>query len=193
MNDPMKTTPAGEKEAILRAFGQILGDAQRLKIAGRLAIQPQSLAELGESLQLTPEQARQQVDALVQAGLVRIENDRFKFNDAALDFWAEVIHAGQSRDQGAPEVEAGDAFERKVLRDFLRADGTIKAFPAQEKKFVVIVRYALQVFEPGVRYTEKQVNETLRRYHPDTAQLRRSMIDHRYMARQKGIYWRIVS
>jgi hypothetical protein len=193
MNDPLNTTPAGDREAILRAFGQILGDAQRLIIAGRLAVQPQSLGELGESLQLTPEQARQQVDALVQAGLVRIENGRFMFNDAALETWAEVIHAGETKDKAGPEIEAGDAFERKVLRDFLRADGTIKAFPAQEKKFLVIVCYALQVFEPGVRYTEKQANEYLRRYHADTALLRRSMIDHRYMTRQEGIYWRLES
>lgn len=190
MNDK-SPTQEGEKNAILQAFGQILGDAARLKIAGRLAIQPQSLAELSESIQLPSEHVRQQVEQLVQAGLVRLENERYAFNQAALATWAEVIHAGQGKDPSEPEIEAGDAFERKVLRDFLNTDGTIKAFPVQEKKFLVIVHYALQVFEPGVRYTEKQVNELLRRYHPDTALLRRSMVDNRYMARQAGIYWRL--
>ena len=191
MNDKYSATFTGEKEARLQAFSQILGDSERLKIAGRLALKPQSLVELDESLQIPVSQIRQQLEQLVQADLVRLENDRYLLNEAALEAWAVAVHAGQTRDKVEPDIKAGDAFERKVLRDFLHADGAIKAFPAQEKKFLVLIRYALQVFEPGVRYTEKQVNELLRQYHLDTALLRRSMIDHGYMARQGGIYWRL--
>ena len=174
---------------ILKAFSQAMMDPVRLKITGRLAVQPQSAAELCSSLRIPLEQTQPPLDQLVEIGLVRLENDRYQLDNAALAIWVQTVHAEKSPSGHVQELETGDAFERKILRDFLHSDGSIKAFPAQEKKFLVLVRYALQVFEPGVRYTEKQVNELLRRYHPDTALLRRSMVDYGYMKRQDGIYW----
>ena len=70
-----------------------------------------------------------------------------------------------------------DAYDRKVLETFTDAEGRIKQFPAQRKKFEVLVRHVLKAFEHGVRYTEKQVNEILSRYNEDTAYLRRSLVD----------------
>jgi hypothetical protein len=48
-------------------------------------------------------------------------------------------------------------------------------------------------FEEGVRYSEAQVNETIKRYHPDSATLRRELIGNRLMQRENGIYWRVTS
>jgi hypothetical protein len=86
-----------------------------------------------------------------------------------------------------------DAYERKVMAAFTETDGRIKAFPVQEKKFLVLVRHVLKAFEPGVRYTEKRVNQILTNFNDDTARLRRALIDHKYMAREGGggKYWRI--
>lgn len=86
-----------------------------------------------------------------------------------------------------------DAYDRKVLETFIDAEGRIKQFPAQRKKFEVLVRHVLEAFEPGVRYTEKQVNEILGRYNEDTAYLRRSLVDLKLMAREPSgsAYWRI--
>ena len=74
---------------------------------------------------------------------------------------------------------------------FLTPDGRIKDFPAQEKKLEVVLRYVLKSFEPGVRYTEKQVNEILMRFNIDYAFLRRSLIEYRMLAREGGgsAYW----
>jgi hypothetical protein len=55
----------------------------------------------------------------------------------------------------------------------------------------VILRYLLKVFEPGQRYPEKQVNELLRRFHPDTAALRRYLVDEKMLERKDGVYWRV--
>lgn len=86
-----------------------------------------------------------------------------------------------------------DAYDRKVLETFTDAEGRIKQFPAQRKKFEVLVRYVLKSFEPGVRYTERQVNEILERFNEDTAYLRRSLIDMKLMAREASgsAYWRV--
>jgi len=60
---------------------------------------------------------------------------------------------------------------------------------------LVLVRYVLREFEPGVRYTEKRVNQILSRFSKDTALLRRTLVDYGYMAREGGggKYWRIDS
>jgi hypothetical protein len=68
----------------------------------------------------------------------------------------------------------------------------VRAFPTQHKKYEVVMRHVVQAFEPGKRYTEKQVNEILSRFNEDTAQMRRSLIDLSLMQRQGGggEYWR---
>lgn len=71
--------------------------------------------------------------------------------------------------------------------------GAIRELPVQAKKLLVLLRYALQVFEPNVRYSEKEVNERLKRLHPDSATLRRALIDRKWMQREPagGSYWRV--
>jgi hypothetical protein len=84
----------------------------------------------------------------------------------------------------------GDAWERKVLKDFF--EGTrLKEIPASQKKRGVILRWLANQFEPGVFYKEAQVNEILQRYHPDSSYLRREMIAEKLMQRDNGIYWRV--
>jgi hypothetical protein len=84
-----------------------------------------------------------------------------------------------------------DAYDRKVINTFCEADGRIRQFPAQQKKFEAILRYVIRAFEPGVRYPEKQVNEILKKYSDDTATLRRGFIEYKMMQRMGGggEYW----
>src|SRR5262249_52653938 len=82
-----------------------------------------------------------------------------------------------------------DAWERKVLRDFFAGD-RLKEIPAQEKKRLVILRWLADQFEWGRNYSEREVNLLLKRFHPDFASLRRSLIGHRFMEREHGVYWR---
>lgn len=48
----------------------------------------------------------------------------------------------------------------------------------------------VQMFEPGVRYTEKDVNTALRAFHDDHAALRRYLVDEGLLSRENGMYWR---
>jgi len=54
----------------------------------------------------------------------------------------------------------------------------------------VLLDVLAQEFEPGVRYPERVVNEILARFHPDTAALRRYLVDEEFMERDAGVYWR---
>jgi hypothetical protein len=58
------------------------------------------------------------------------------------------------------------------------------------KKQRIILRRLAQEFEPGVHYTEKQVNEILKQFHPDFATLRRYLVDNRMPAGDTRLYWR---
>jgi hypothetical protein len=86
-----------------------------------------------------------------------------------------------------------DAFDRKVLATFVGPDGRFTAFPTQAKKQLVLIRHALQPFEPGVRYTERELNEQLLRFSDDTARIRRAFVDHGFMKRTTdgSAYWRV--
>ena len=76
-----------------------------------------------------------------------------------------------------------------VLRPFV-SDGRIVALPAKHGKRLVLLDWLAQDFEPGVRYTEAMVNLIIGQRHPDTAALRRYLVDDGFMSREAGVYWR---
>ena len=93
-----------------------------------------------------------------------------------------------------PAVTADEdmsAYDRKVLNSFCDSEGRILQFPAQRKKFEVLLRHVVKAFKPGVRYTEKQVNKILSFFNDDIATLRRSLIAQKLMEREVGgeTYW----
>lgn len=105
---------------------------------------------------------------------------------------AKTLLGGEDLGALAEDVDLF-AFDRKVLGTFTDETGAITAFPAQQKKYAVLLRHVLGAFEPGVRYPEKRANDTLARFNADTARLRRSLVEHELMAREGGggDYWRL--
>jgi hypothetical protein len=79
--------------------------------------------------------------------------------------------------------------EEAMLRTFVR-DGRIVTMPAKRSKRLVLLDYVAQKFEVGVRYTESEVNRTLRELHEDYAALRRYLVDEGFMSRDHSVYWR---
>lgn len=75
------------------------------------------------------------------------------------------------------------------MRAFVR-NGRLSAIPARAGKRRVILEELAQLFEPGWRYTEDEVNDVLREWHPDVAALRRYLVDEQLMDRAAGEYWR---
>ena len=86
-------------------------------------------------------------------------------------------------------TERWTEWERKVLRTFL--DGQrLRQIPARWKKREVILRWLIERFEPGVEYSEQDVNRILKENHPDSATLRREFVVHGFMDRNHSIYRR---
>jgi hypothetical protein len=171
----------------LLKFMKSLADAGRLKIAGLLSVEALTPAQLSERLEMDAAEVTQQLKQLAAAGLAHQEGDAYRLNNQALEKLTRQVLA-QSHPP-APEYE-GDEFEVKTLRAYFSRDGRLKAIPSQHKKLIVILAHLVKNFEPGVRYPESQVNQTLLKFHEDTAALRRYMVDNGLLKREKGIYWR---
>jgi ArsR family transcriptional regulator, arsenate/arsenite/antimonite-responsive transcriptional repressor len=165
-------------QAALVRFFRGLADGKRLQVAGRLAGGRLSVEQLAAELREKPADIQHHLARLAEAGLVTGPSGPGQSYRLRLDHVHSLAGQVLAREQThVPADAAGDATEHKVLRDFLRPDGTIRDLPAQEKKFQVLLRYAWRQFEPGRRYSEKEVNAYLQRLHPDSAALRRGMVD----------------
>jgi hypothetical protein len=143
---------------------------------------------LADGLDLTIQKVRRHLTRLTGTGLVQAEADRrtYRLVPEALREAAREI--GPSRGTGMA-LGAVDDEEETVLRHYFRG-GRLREIPAkQAKRRIVLTRLALE-FEAGVRYPERLINETLKRFHDDYAALRRYLVDEGFLTREKGLYWR---
>jgi hypothetical protein len=82
------------------------------------------------------------------------------------------------------------AYAGRVLRAFIR-DGRLVSIPAQERKRRVVLEFLMgECFAEDRAYAEPEVNERLKRFHEDTASLRRDLIRLGLMDRAGGEYRR---
>lgn len=187
-------TPATDSLAELLAFFKALADENRLKIAGLLATQELSVEQIAGALGLSASTVSHHLARLSEAGLVQARAQSYysfyRLNTPALESMANRLLKPETLPGAAAQVDT-QAYDRKVLHDFLLPDGRLKQIPAQRKKFEAVLRYVHRDFLPGERYTEKQVNELLGRYHADVAYLRRGLIEYKLLARHSDgtQYW----
>jgi hypothetical protein len=177
-----------ENTEILEFFKTMV-DADRLRIAGLLGVETMTPVQLSERLHIPPAKVVTHLERLETAGLVRQQDNGYQLEHKTLEDLARRNMAGR---RPQPKIKAfdGDEFDQKVVRDFMGPDGKFKSLPMQQKKFMSVLRYVVNAFEPGETYTEKQVNEMLKRHHPDSASLRRGLVDAGMVARENGIYCR---
>jgi hypothetical protein len=80
--------------------------------------------------------------------------------------------------------------DQRVLDTFVGRDGRLILIPARRGKRLVVLRWLVEDFQPGVRYPEAEVNGILGRRHSDFATVRRHLVDEDLMQRRDGVYWR---
>jgi predicted transcriptional regulator len=186
--EDLKTDLAND-EQLLRLF-KALADANRLKMVGLLARQPFPVEQLAALLELRPSTVSHHLKLLSEAGLVSARAEGY-YNIYRLEqgILEDIAHSLLSRQAFPAPNSTEGAYQAKVIKDYTLPDGSLKTIPAQRRKLLVVLEYIAQAFTPGVRYPEKQVNQILARYHPDTATLRRELVGAQIMARASGEYW----
>ena len=176
-------------------FFKAFADANRLKIVGLLAQQPYSVEELAALLDLKPSTVSHHLAKLAQIGLVSAKTESYynvyQLDEKALETKSRNLFSQENLAASVADVDA-DAYDNKVVKDYVRKDGSLKTIPAQRKKLEAVLRYIVKAFEVNKRYSEKKVNEILSGYHEDTASLRRELVCYGLMKREGGggEYWR---
>jgi len=184
-----------DSEAELLDLFKALADPSRLKIVGLLARQPCTVEQMAAMLNLRASTVSHHLAFLKHVGLVSARAEGYysvyQLEEKALQEISRRLFSPTEMSAALRDVDL-DAYDHKVIADFTRPDGSLKEIPAQRKKLEIILRHVVQVFEPGLRYSEKQVNEMLKRFHADTATLRRELVGYHLMQRQGGggEYWR---
>ena len=178
-----KNFPA--QDEMLQAL-KALADPQRLKIIGLLAQDEFSAEELSEMLALQPSTISHHLAKLVKAGLVNTRSVsyyiHYRLEPDALRRIGKALSDSENLALLAQGVDL-QAYDRKVIRNFSNADGSLSSLPAQYKKFLAILRHVARDFEYDRVYTEKEVNAILGRYHEDFARLRRELVEQGMMIR----------
>jgi len=173
-------------------FVKALAHADRLKIVGMLAQKPAKLSEIAAGLSLPSREVFNHLVFLEHIGVVHITDGLYQLDTDGLEALTRRQFEGKRPSYLAKPDLGPD--RQKILGTFLNADGTIRQVPnsrTQAAKFRIVLEYLLAAFEPGVFYTEKEVNSILRRFHEDVSGLRRDLIDTKLLARERdgSKYW----
>ncbi|MGN9811679.1 DUF2087 domain-containing protein [Micromonospora sp. BQ11] len=150
----------------------VLGDADRAAVAARTS--------------LTVREVVTAVRRLRDVGVVIGDDGDLRVDGG----WLREAARDASPSTPAPgPVDAGE----RVLRTFLR-DGVLVGLPSQRGRRRVLLAHIAAAFEPGVRYPERAVDETLRAWcaggGSDHVTLRRYLVDEHLLSRDQGVYWR---
>lgn len=183
-------TPEENLSARANLF-KALGHPMRLLIMNLVKMKPRHGEELALILNISQATVSHHLAKLSEVGLIEARKDQY---------YQTYSLTGQVLKQTVEDVisipQAGlsaqveeDAYRHKVLKTFVK-HGRIIQIPAQLKKKLVLLEHILNEFEPGVTYTEMQVNRILLEFNEDVAQLRRDLVDYGYMERASGIYRR---
>jgi hypothetical protein len=181
-----------QRPEIMLQFCKAMADESRLKIVGLVSTAEHSVQQLASILELKEPTVSHHLAVLKQLDLVRLRADGnfrwYRLNEEVLGKISRAVFSRDSIAGLAVSVEARSS-ERKVLDNFVDGDRLIE-IPVSYKKRLVILKWLIGFFEPGISYAESQVNAILKLHHQDCATLRREMIGCGMLARDKGVYSR---
>jgi hypothetical protein len=176
------TSPFSARELV-----GLLADDDRRAVFAALVLGAADAEAVRRATGLDARAAGRALQRLVDAGLVVRADDGtlHMLGEAfALAARVEAEHAPRSEEHGDQPADIA-----RVLRAFVH-EGRLTSIPAVRAKRLVILDWLVQRFEPGRRYSESMVNLILGQVHPDTAALRRYLVDEGMLSRDHGEYWR---
>ncbi len=173
------------------SFVKAMASAERLRLFGVLVRGRATQAEIAEQLHLPVRDVFDHLSFLVHVGIVNESEGVYDLNEKAVEALARGEFEGKRAEFVPPTNKQEDA--RRVLKNYLDADGSLKQIPPRGNKLLIILNFIVDAFAFDTDYTEKEVNTILRRFHLDTASLRRYLVDNNLLARESSgaRYWRV--
>jgi hypothetical protein len=163
----------------------LMAEPARLKVVSALALGAGTIEEVSRLSGLPLKDVALAARRLARAGLVHRDGHVLALHTHL--FGAAARAAAESAP--VPEPMSDDPAANAVLSAFVR-NGRLTSVPVQRSKRLLVLDHLVRVFEPGVRYAEREVNALLAVWHPDVATLRRSLVDEGMLTRDAGVYWR---
>ncbi|MBH0229111.1 metalloregulator ArsR/SmtB family transcription factor [Halobacillus yeomjeoni] len=169
-------------------FHKAVGDPTRIKIIILLKEGPLHGQAISHKLGLKPPTITHHISKLRDIGLVyqRREGNTiyFHLHKKMLEFSAKgILNLGEETMMEITEKE-----KLSIIKNFFDGDGRLTNIPSKRKKKIVILAYLVQNLSAGKNYTEKEINEYIKKYHEDFATIRREWIMHQFMFRQDNVY-----
>ena len=180
----------------LLAFFKALSDATRLRLIGLLAQKESSVEELAAMLDVSPSTVSHHLSKLTEIGLVTARAEGYyniySLKMAVLQDMAQRLLSEDTLPDVAKDLDR-EAYDRKVLKDYLAEDGAISQLPTNRRKLDVILRYLVEQFDYDRKYTEKEVNEIIGAFNEDISGLRWDLISVGFLDRERdgSAYWRV--
>lgn len=179
-----------------------LADENRLTLLTALADGERNVTQLAEILGVSEPTTSHHLTRLRVVGLVTLET-------RGNEHWYSIHQGGLQRFKTAmqaietyapqPFPESDDSWIEQLPESFTSEDrellrkqthsGRLKKLPSlrtRHHELHVVLRWLASQFQPGVDYTERQVNEVFKKVHDDFVSLRRYMVDFRYMERDRA-------
>jgi hypothetical protein len=165
----------------------LLADDDRRRVFAALVLGGSTLDEVRAATGLTSRRAASALARLVAGDLV-VRSDRGEHVALGEAFRLAAVAAAPARPAPDPtdDVPEDDA---RILRRYFRG-GRLTQIPSQLSRRRLVLDRLAQEFDVGSRYSERQVNAILRRFHEDVASLRRFLVDEGFLDRAAGEYWR---
>ncbi len=179
----------------------VLTDKSRLKLVGLLSFQAYSLEELASSLGIKVSQVARQMRKLQHLNLVEIQPEktdpvsRYTLNMKSFRLLTASWYSSQEAFSPGDEITCDesifDEWEREIIRRFF-VGRRLTAIPAGRKNLEIIVKWFAHLFEVGVCYQEKEVNEIIQRHYHDYAFFKKDLAGRGFLRRDHSNFWRVV-
>ncbi len=166
----------------------LLADGDRRLVFAALVLGSGTLDDVVATTGLSSPAAAKALGRLVDGQLV-VAGSEGGLHVVGAVFQAAARAARASIVTVADEYDGLSAEAAKVMRTFV-VDGRIVQIPTAQAKRLVLLDWLAQDFELGRRYSEAMVNLILGKHHADTAAWRRYLVDHGFLDRANGEYWR---
>ncbi|ADO56170.1 DUF2087 domain-containing protein [Paenibacillus polymyxa] len=175
-------------------YHKALADPTRMRILLLLSRGEMHGQALAKKLNLSQPTVTHHASKLREVGLIKERRDKntvyFTLNPELIRQHAEatvrfIFEKGEEEEDMS---ELNETLEATVLRNFFAKDGKLRQIPAQYKKKLIVLQMLAEKLEPGRIYPERELNEWIKQYHEDFATIRRELIMHQFMYREREMY-----
>lgn len=163
----------------------LLAEPDRRTVLAALILGSSDLESIATTSGLDTRATMVGLTRLVDGGLVETDGTSWILLAEAFKMAARANAAAPAGDDFADEP----AESARILAGAI-VDGRLVRWPSKRSKRLVVLDHLAQRFEPGARYSERQVNAVLAAVSEDTATMRRYLVDERFLDRANGEYWR---